>query len=66
MRARSAGEESAMIQPTATAERDTGKRAQYPAEPLATCQVCGTAHRPDEFIFCSVCGEPVIVWGWAP
>lgn len=55
-----------MTQPTATAERDARKRVQDPPEPLATCQVCGAAHTRDEPIFCSVCGEPVIVWGWAP
>ena len=55
-----------MTQPAATTERDTRRPRQDPAEPLAICQVCGAAHGPDEFIFCGVCGEPVIVWGWAP
>lgn len=55
-----------MNQSTATTEPDARRREDDPAEPLATCQVCGAAHTPDEFIFCSVCGEPVIIWGWAP
>jgi hypothetical protein len=55
-----------MTQPAATIERDAQRPRQHPAEPLAICQVCGAAHGPDEFIFCSVCGEPVIIWGWAP
>ena len=55
-----------MTQSAATTERDIRHRVQDPPEPLAACQVCGAAHTPDEFIFCSVCGEPVIIWGWAP
>jgi hypothetical protein len=30
------------------------------------CQVCGTLRQPKDSIFCRDCGEPVIVWGWAP
>jgi hypothetical protein len=56
-----------MTQSAATMERDLRRSPrQEPPEPLAACQVCGAAHTPDEFIFCSVCGEPVIIWGWAP
>lgn len=55
-----------MTQSAATTERDIRHQVQDPPEPLAACQVCGAAHTPDEFIFCSVCGEPVIIWGWAP
>lgn len=55
-----------MTQPAAIIERPPRRLAQEPPEPLAVCQVCGAGHTADEFIFCSVCGEPVIVWGWAP
>jgi hypothetical protein len=59
-----------MTPPAATSDRDARAPAlppPAPAEPTATCQVCGTpaATSPDS-IFCRVCGEPVIVWGWAP
>ena len=30
------------------------------------CQVCGTLRQPKDSTFCRACGEPVIVWGWAP
>jgi hypothetical protein len=30
------------------------------------CQVCGAPRRPDDSALCPTCGEPVIVWGWAP
>jgi hypothetical protein len=55
-----------MTQPAATTDRDTRKPDQAPPAPLATCQVCGVAHSPEDFMFCRVCGEPVIIWGWAP
>ena len=55
-----------MTMPVATTDRDARAPSQDPAEPLAPCQVCGAARKPDDPIFCGVCGEPVIVWGWAP
>ncbi|MDO8478743.1 MAG: hypothetical protein Q7W02_21600 [Candidatus Rokubacteria bacterium] len=55
-----------MTQPAATTDRDTRTRAQDPAEALVNCQVCGAARTPQDSIFCRVCGEPVIVCGWAP
>ena len=55
-----------MTQTASTTERAARRPNQDQAKPLATCQVCGAAHSPEEFIFCRVCGEPVIVWGWAP
>lgn len=30
------------------------------------CQLCGAPHDTDESILCSVCGEPVLLLGWAP
>lgn len=35
-------------------------------EPDGRCQVCGAPHGKDDPIFCAVCGEPVLRWGWAP
>ena len=55
-----------MTQPAATTDRNALRPGQDPAEPLANCQVCGAARTPKDPIFCRVCGEPVIVWGWAP
>jgi hypothetical protein len=55
-----------MTQPAATTDRDARTRAPGPAEPLSKCQLCGAARAPEDPIFCRVCGEPVIVWGWAP
>jgi len=55
-----------MTQPAATTDRDARTRAPDPAEPPVNCQVCGAARAPRDPIFCRVCGEPVIVWGWAP
>jgi len=61
-----------MIPPAATSDRDTRApvlAAPASVEPAAACQVCGTpaatTTTPDS-IFCRVCGEPVIVCGWAP
>lgn len=54
---------------TATSEREPNPLAASPpapAEPPPACQVCGAAREPQESIFCRVCGEPVIAWGWAP
>jgi len=59
-----------MTPPAATSDRDPRApvpAAPAPAEPAAACQVCGTpAAAPKDSIFCRVCGEPVIVCGWAP
>ena len=55
-----------MTEPAPTTDRDTRAPAQDPAEPPAHCQVCGAARAPRDSILCRVCGEPVIVWGWAP
>ena len=55
-----------MTQPAAAPDRDDRAPARDPAEPQATCQVCGAARKPQDPILCRVCGEPVIVWGWAP
>ena len=55
-----------MTKPAATTERDTRPPAEVPAEPPARCQVCGAVRKPEDPILCRVCGEPVIVWGWAP
>ena len=30
------------------------------------CPRCGTLRQPRESSVCRVCGEAVIVWGWAP
>jgi hypothetical protein len=30
------------------------------------CQVCGVVQRPERPTVCQVCGEPVLVPGWAP
>jgi hypothetical protein len=37
-----------------------------PPSPWPRCQVCGAPHALDEPILCRVCGEPVLLWGWAP
>ena len=59
-----------MTPPATTSDREAGAQAPAPpapAEPATACQVCGTpAPAPLDSIFCRVCGEPVIVWGWAP
>jgi hypothetical protein len=59
-----------MIHPAATSDRDARApvpSAPAPAEPAASCQVCGAgAAAPQGSIFCRVCGEPVIACGWAP
>ena len=59
-----------MTPPSATSDRDTRApvpAAPAPAKPAAACQVCGTpAAAPQGSIFCRICGEPVIVCGWAP
>jgi hypothetical protein len=34
--------------------------------PEGRCQVCGAPHGADEPILCRVCGEPVLLLGWAP
>jgi hypothetical protein len=44
-------------------ERET---TATPAEPLGRCQICGAPHAFDEPVLCRVCGEPVLLWGWAP
>ncbi len=50
--------------------KDIGEDALLPPELppgwTVKCQVCGTVHEPEDSILCRVCGEPVIVWGWAP
>ena len=33
---------------------------------VVTWQVCGARQRPGSPTFCHACGEPVLVWGWAP
>lgn len=33
---------------------------------IVTCQVCGQPQPADAPTFCPACGEPVLVWGWAP
>jgi hypothetical protein len=37
-----------------------------PPAPLGRCQICGAPHGFDEPILCRGCGEPVLLWGWAP
>jgi hypothetical protein len=37
-----------------------------PVPPPGRCQVCGAPHAAEEPILCRVCGEPVLLWGWAP
>jgi len=37
-----------------------------PPEPLGRCQVCGAPHAVADPILCPRCGEPVLLWGWAP
>ncbi|MBI4635509.1 MAG: hypothetical protein HY727_04080 [Candidatus Rokubacteria bacterium] len=39
---------------------------ETPVDLPQTCQICGATHWPDEPILCRICGEPVLVWGWAP
>jgi hypothetical protein len=34
--------------------------------PDGRCQLCGAPHDAAEPILCSVCGEPVLLLGWAP
>ena len=34
--------------------------------PWPRCQVCGAPHTLDDPVLCRVCGEPVLLWGWAP
>lgn len=48
---------------TCDAEPETAVTA--PA-PLGRCQICGAPHTFDEPVLCRVCGEPVLLWGWAP
>ena len=55
-----------MTKPVATTNRDTRAPARDSAEFLARCQLCGAAREREDPILCRVCGEPVIVWGWAP
>lgn len=33
---------------------------------IVRCQVCGASQPPGAPVFCHACGEPVLVWGWAP
>lgn len=35
-------------------------------EPSGLCQICGARWRPEDSILCRACGEPVLLWGWAP
>ncbi len=42
------------------------RQPELPAGWVVRCQICRTVHRPEDSILCRVCGEPVIVWGWAP
>ena len=44
---------------------DESPTATRPA-PWPHCQVCGAVHALDEPMLCRVCGEPVLLWGWAP
>ena len=52
--------------------RDGERDSRTPASttpPLPSpgrCQVCGAPHVADEPILCRICGEPVLLWGWAP
>jgi hypothetical protein len=45
-------------------ELETPRPPEVP--PPGRCQLCGAPHRADEPILCAVCGEPVLLWGWAP
>jgi hypothetical protein len=47
-------------------DRDTETTRTAPVPPPGRCLLCGAPHRADEPILCSVCGEPVLLWGWAP
>jgi hypothetical protein len=45
--------------------REEAATATLPS-PWPHCQVCGAPHTLDEPIVCPACGEPVLLWGWAP
>ena len=47
-------------------DRDPRTPTTPPPPPPGRCPVCGTAHAAEEPILCRVCGEPVLLWGWAP
>ena len=45
---------------------DPPRIEEIPVDWPVKCQVCGTLRQPVESILCRACGEPAIVWGWAP
>jgi ribosomal protein S27E len=45
---------------------EPGPRPESAVERPVKCEICGTFRRPADSILCRVCGEPVLVWGWAP
>ncbi len=45
---------------------DPPRQPEVPPDWAVKCQVCGTVRQPKDSILCRVCGEPVIIWGWAP
>ena len=45
---------------------ETAAATTAPPQPLGRCQVCGAPHTAAEPVLCAVCGEPVLLWGWAP
>jgi hypothetical protein len=58
-----------MTPPAATSDRQAPapvRERPAPSETPAHCQVCGAERAPGDSILCRVCGEPVIILGWAP
>ena len=39
---------------------------EAPTDWPVKCQVCGTIRQPRDSTLCRVCGEPILIWGWAP
>jgi hypothetical protein len=45
---------------------ETAERTSAVDVPDGRCQLCGAPHDANEPILCSVCGEPVLLLGFAP
>lgn len=55
-----------MAEPGAAPDGAKAPLEQTSADALVACQICGAPQGPDDPILCRVCGEPVLVRGWAP
>lgn len=51
--------------PDHDAESEAPRAAAVTLPPSGRCQICGAPHEAAESILCRVCGEPVLLWGWA-